>query len=163
MYHGWLIVTGVFVAQLFTLGFFTYAFGLLVVPVQAEFGASRSEVMASMTGAGIVGLFIAPIVGTLVDRWSVRGLMIIGSLVFTAALLLLSLSRSVVDFVLVFALLISVANMLLGPVTCSAVVSRWFTTSRGKALGVAAIGASVGGMLVPMLLQHSASCCFRSC
>jgi MFS family permease len=34
------------------------------------------------------------------------------------------------------------------------VVSRWFTTSRGKALGVAAIGASVGGMLVPMLLQH---------
>ena len=34
----------------------------------------------------------------------------------------------------------------------SAAVSRWFTASRGKALGIASMGTSLGGVIVPALL-----------
>jgi MFS family permease len=36
----------------------------------------------------------------------------------------------------------------------SAAVSRWFTENRGKALGVAATGTSVGGVLIPGLVTY---------
>jgi predicted MFS family arabinose efflux permease len=46
----------------------------------------------------------------------------------------------------------ALANALAGAMISSAVVSRWFTENRGKALGVAATGTSVGGVLIPGLI-----------
>ena len=79
MYYGWLIVAGAFIAQFFVTGFFTYGFPLMVIPVEAEFGVSRTEVMYGITWATGLGLLISPLVGTLADKWSIRGLMAIGA------------------------------------------------------------------------------------
>lgn len=154
MYYGWIIVAAVFLGQFFATGFYSYGFGLLVIPMQEEFAASRTEIMYGITGAMIAGLVWAPIAGMLVDKWSVRGLMSIGAAVFGVGLVLLSRSESIVEFSILFSIFISVAMMLLGPITGSAVVSRWFTSSRGKALGIAAIGTSVGGLVVPALMEY---------
>lgn len=154
MFYGWVIVAGAFISQLFMTGFLTYSFGLLVVPIQTEFGASRAELMYGMTGSTICGLFFAPVLGALVDRWSVRALMSIGAIVFASGLMLLSISQNVYQFAVIFAVSMSVGSLLLGPLTCSTVVSRWFTTSRGKALGIAAIGTSIGGMVVPSAFEY---------
>lgn len=154
MFYGWVIVAGAFISQFFMTGFFTYSFGLLVVPIQTEFGASRAELMFGMTGSTICGLFFAPVLGALVDKWSVRGLMSIGAVVFASGLLLLSISQNIYQFAAIFAVSMSVGSLLLGPLTCSTVVSRWFTTSRGKALGIAAIGTSIGGMVVPSAFEY---------
>jgi hypothetical protein len=45
MYYGWFVVSGALLAQLTVVGFFTYVFSLLVLPLQVSFEASRSEVM----------------------------------------------------------------------------------------------------------------------
>ena len=152
MFYGWWIVASVFVAQFFVVGFFSYAFPLIVVPVKESFGATTVEINMAMTTSAVAGIVLPPIVGPLVDRWSARKLMIIGALMFSSSLMLLSFSQSIAQFVLIFAVIFAPANTLLGPVTGSALVSRWFAASRGKALGVAATGTSVGGVILPFLV-----------
>ena len=154
MYYGWYIVAGVFLSQLFQAGFFIYSFSLLVLPIQTSFDASRAEVMLSMSGATIMGLIASPFVGRMVDRYPARWLLSSGAMIYAIGLLLLSGAQTVTQFAILFSLFICIGNLLLGPLTASATVSRWFTESRGKALGVAAVGTSVGGVLIPALIAY---------
>jgi MFS family permease len=149
MFKGWWIVGTHFSAQLFATGFFQYSFLLLVEPVINEFSTDATTVNYLPAAAGLLGLVIAPIAGPLVDRWSAKGLMIIGTISLVLGLVGLSLCQTILQFVVVGAVFISLAMNLVGPMTGSAVVSRWFTARRGRALGIAAIGTSVGGMLMP--------------
>lgn len=153
MFYGWWIVGSVFIVQLFMVGFYTYGYPLIIVPVKEEFGASDKQVNLIMTVGTVVGLVAPPLIGPLVDRWSARGLMILGTLSLIVALLTLSLTQGIHQFILAFALLIGGANVLLGPMTVSTVVSRWFTTSRGRALGIASTGTSIGGIALPRLID----------
>ena len=151
MFYGWWIVASVFIAQLFMVGFITYAFPLIIVSVREDFGATATEINMAMTASAMVGIFLPPLVGPLVDRWSARWLMVLGAITLASSLVFLSLTQGVIQFVVVFALFMATANTLLGPITGSALVSRWFTTSRGKALGFAATGTSLGGVILPFL------------
>ena len=154
MYYGWLIVAGAFIAQFFVTGFFTYGFPLMVMPVEAEFGVSRTEVMYGITWSTGLGLLVSPLVGMLADKWSIRGLMVTGAAAFGVGLILLSKSENILQFSLLFAVFICLATSLLGPLTGSTVVARWFSVSRGRALGVAAVGSSLGGMVIPYLVDR---------
>lgn len=153
MFYGWWIVASVFTAQLFMVGFYTYGYPLIIVPVKEDFGASDKQVNLIMTFGTIVGLVAPPLIGPLVDRWSARGLMLLGTLFLITALGTLSVTQDIYQFVAAFALLVGAANVLLGPMTGSTVVSRWFTTSRGRALGIAATGTSIGGIALPRLID----------
>ena len=153
MFYGWWIVASVFVAQFFMVGFFTYTFPLIVVSVKESFGATATEINLAMTVSTLAGVILPPLVGPLVDRWSARKLMMIGAVMLSSALWLLSLAENIWAFVVLFAVFLAPANTLLGPVTGPAVVSRWFMASRGKALGVAATGTSVGGIILPFLVS----------
>ncbi len=153
MYYGWLIVAGAFIAQFFVTGFFSYGFPLMVVPVQLEFDVTRTEVMYGITWATALGLVVAPLIGMLADKWSIKKLMAIGAVTLGLGLILLSRSQTITQFSLLFALFICLSNNLLGPLTGSTVVSRWFSTSRGKALGIAAVGTSLGGLVIPYMVD----------
>lgn len=157
MYYGWLIVAGAFIAQFFITGFFSYGFPLMVIPVEAEFGVSRTEVMYGITWSTGLGLLVSPLVGMLADKWSIRGLMVTGAAAFGVGLILLSKSENILQFSVLFAVFICLANSLLGPLTGSTVVARWFSESRGRALGIAAVGTSLGGMVIPYLVDRGIS------
>ncbi len=152
MFYGWRVVAGAFTAQLFSVGFFTYAVSMLVVPVREEFGVSLEQVMYSLTAAMFLGLVIQPLAGIMVDRISVRAMMIAGTAIFGLGLLATSYSTSIGQYILFFAVTMSLVTALNGPLCTSAVISRWFTASRGKALGIAAMGTSLGGVALPALI-----------
>ena len=154
MFYGWWIVASVFTAQMFMVGFVQYTFPFVLVAVKDEFAASTTEANLAMTLSGAAGLVLSPLLGPLADRWSARGLMIIGTVLLVSSLGLLSMTGSILHFVAVFALTISAANIMLGPITGQALVSRWFTAQRGKALGIAAVGTSVGGLFLPWLVSQ---------
>lgn len=154
MYYGWRIVGGAFIAQLMVVGFFTYALSLLIEPVRQDFGVSLEQVMYSLTAATLLGLFLQPAGGILVDRFSVRTVMAVGAVLYAAGLFALARASSISQYILLFALTMSVSNSLVGTIASSAVISRWFTASRGRALGVAALGTSVGGIVIPVLISH---------
>ena len=71
MFYGWYIVAAVFTSQLFITGFMTYSFGLLVLPLQETFGASRAEVNLAMSAVTLSGLVLSPLFGALVALMAV--------------------------------------------------------------------------------------------
>ncbi len=154
MFYGWRIVGGGFLSQAFVIGFFTYAVSLLTQPVQESFGVGVEMVMYSLTCGTFIGLFTMPIVGILLDKLSVRILFAAGIVLFALGLWVLGQSTTIIQYIVVFGITMALANALAGSMISSAVVSRWFTENRGKALGVAATGTSVGGVLIPGLITY---------
>lgn len=154
----WPVVVGALLAQLFTTGFYSYSFSFLVLPLQEGLDATRAEVMYAMTASTLAAFVLAPAFGALVDRHSPRLLMSIATLVYASGLALLSWSPGIEVFIVVFALTMAVANNLLGILLINPMLSRCFTATRGRALGIAALGASFGGFLVPpaflYLIEH---------
>ena len=153
MFRGWWIVVTVFMAQLFMVGFFSYGYPLLAVAVEAEFDCGMQQLSWAMIGPTMLGLALPLVIGPLVDRWSVRGLMLIGVAALCMGLLAVAWAPNVLAFVIAMSILLGSANNLLGPIVGSAVVARWFTASRGRALGIAAMGTSIGGIFMPQLLE----------
>ncbi len=154
MYYGWRIVGGTFIAQLFVVGFYSYAISLLTPHLQAEFDVSLEQVMYGMTIGTLAGLVLSPVAGALVDRLSVRLLMAVGSGLFGGGILLMARSETIIQYVWVFGITMALANCFANTIPSLAVVSRWFAANRGRALGVAAIGTSVGGVLLPALVEY---------
>ena len=152
MFCGWRIVGGGFLSQAFVFGFFTYAVSLLTQPVRETFDVGVEMVMYSLTCGTFVGLFTMPIVGVLLDKLSVRKLFAAGIVLFALGLWLLGQTTTIIQYIVIFGTTMALANALAGSMISSAVVSRWFTENRGKALGVAATGTSVGGVLIPGLI-----------
>jgi len=152
VFFGWRVVAGSFVSMMLVVGFFTYSFTLLVTPLREEFGASLEQVMLSLSIGTFMGLLTNPVAGVLIDRYSIRLLMTTGCLFVAAGLWAMSSATSMLMFYLTYGLTFSIGNGLAGAMPSGAVVSRWFVSNRGKALGISTIGTSVGGMVLPVLL-----------
>ena len=153
MFYGWRIVAVAMLALGLSNGVASYSYGLLVLPMGNEFGASRMEMMWGMTAGALASVLISPLAGSLMDKRSARMLFSVGALCLAGALVLLSILRNVWEFVLVFGSVMAVSSTLLGPLGANTLVTRWFSRHRGRALGIAAIGTSLGGLLVPLLFQ----------
>jgi MFS family permease len=153
MYHGWRIVAVAMLALGLSNGITSYSYGLLVLPIGSEFNASRGDMMLGMTAGSLGAILFSPKLGTLIDKQSARLLFSGAALLLGLALALISVAQNVWQFVAVFGLLTPIAATLLGPLGTNTVIARWFTRQRGRALGILAMGTSIGGLLVPLLLQ----------
>ncbi|MFK7734100.1 MAG: MFS transporter, partial [Pseudomonadales bacterium] len=152
MFFGWYIVAGSFFAQLLVIGFFTYSVSLLVSPIQLEFGVGLEEVMYSLTLGTLFGLVAMPAGGILIDRVSTRWVMSAGAVIFALAMFGISRAENITQYCVMFGLSMSLANAMCGSQSASTTIARWFSASRGRALGISALGTSVGGVAIPLLL-----------
>jgi MFS family permease len=153
MFHGWNVVAVCMLVFGLANGITAYSYGVLVFPMGAEFGAGRGELMLGMTVSSFVSILCAPLLGNLIDKGQAKLLFSGAALLLGLELLLISFASSVWVFVAIFALTTPVVGSLLGPVGTNTVVARWFSRQRARALGILAMGTSIGGLLVPLLLQ----------
>lgn len=152
MFYGWYVVAGTFVSQLAVVGFFSYSISLLTPLIREEFGVSLEQVMYSLTAGIFTGMILQPLAGVMLDRYPVRWIMAAGTLMFAAGLWALANSSSIAQYIVTFGLTMAAANAFAGIPPSQVSISRWFTSSRGKALGISAVGTSVGGIVVPGLV-----------
>jgi MFS family permease len=87
------------------------------------------------------------------DRVSLRILMIVGGLLLGAGYASVSLAANFNQVLLIFGVFIAPANVLIGPVATTVLLSRWFAKRRGRALGIAIAGISAGSFVFPMIIQ----------
>jgi sugar phosphate permease len=121
-----------------------------------EFGWSRGDLkLRDLLQLGLSGL-MAPFVGGLADRMSVKKLMMAGLALLSACLVGYSQMQSLTHLYLVnvgIALVLALAGLVLNVL----IVSRWFVTKRGTALGITLVGTSLGGIILPDWVR----CSFR--
>ncbi len=149
---GWRQV-GVCFMLLAAAGMIASTYSLVAVPLAKEFELSRAAVMTTMTVLSATCAVLAPLLGNLMDRVSVRKLMVFGGLCLGAGYAAMSLATSFTQILIIFAVLVAPANVLLGPVAATVLLSRWFAGRRGRAVGIAIAGVAAGGMVFPIIIQ----------
>jgi len=151
MPYKWRIVAFTMLMQAVSYGILAYSFALFVVPWLATFEADRTGVMVTIFSLQIVLGLISPFVGRLFDQYPSVWLVVTGGLVLATGLALVSLTTALWQITALYATLLPVAITLTGPVAAQTIITRWFHERRGMAIGISAIGTSIGGFLVPML------------
>ena len=154
-YYGWLVLAASACSEMLVIGASSYAAGLFVLPLQAEFGLSRANASSSVLILFLGGIFVSPFAGRILDRYPIRMVMCLGAAAFAGALAFIATSSSL--WMMILALLVPAATgyMVLGPMNTATLASRWFFRRRGLALGIAAIATSGGGFVVVPLLSKA--------
>jgi MFS family permease len=148
LFYGWWIVIIGCVLDAVKGGTYNTGFTLYFLPVLNEMRLSRAATSLPFSLAKLESALEGPIVGYLIDRFDVRVMLILGTLLAGVGFILLSFTQSYLLFLLVF----------IGPVTTGfqigfnhatlAAVNHWFRRKRGLAMAIVQTGQSIGGVVI---------------
>src|SRR2546426_7428209 len=148
-FYGWFIVAILFFISIIDGGF-TYIFSAFLKPLSQEFGWTRAETAGAFSLYLLAAGLVLPLWGWLADHGGVRLVFLLSTLIDGLALFLLSSVRSLTAFYALY-LFLGVGLGGIGPMTVGKVISQWFVAKRGRAMGIALVGAGSGGLiLVPL-------------
>lgn len=133
----------------------TYAVFLL--PLEREFGWSRSELTGVYSVYLLVNGFTAPLVGLAFDRLGPRWVFGAGVACLGAAFFLASRLVSLWQFYLLIGALVGIGVSLNGMVPGSALLARWYRARLSTAIGIAFSAVGVGTLLFVPLAQYLVS------
>ena len=149
----WKILVAALVAQLYSVGMTFSIFGVVIEPIALDFGSSMAAVaLGNGILQAVMGL-ASPFVGPVLDRRSIRSVMLVGALLLAAGLLLLT---RVPELWQVGAMLpwVGLGATLIGPLPASALITKVFGDRRGRALGISATGTTVASLSIPPLAAY---------
>ena len=130
----------------------TYAVFLL--PLERDFGWSRSELTSVYSIYLLVNGLTAPLVGLLFDRLGPRWVYGVGMASLGAAMLLAAGLSQLWQFYLFIGLLVGIGVSLNGMVPASALLARWYRERLSTAIGIAYSAFGVGTVLFVPLVQY---------
>jgi MFS family permease len=154
--YGWVIVAALGVTETVSYGALTYAFAVLLGPMQQATGWST----AAITGAYSLALLVSGVaglrIGRLLDHRSPRLLMTAGSALAAALMLAWSRVGSLLELYLVFAGLgVAMALVLYEP--AFVVITKWFRVRRNAALTTLTLIAALASFIFSPLTDQLVS------
>lgn len=121
------------IAQNVATGLTFGSIGLLIEPLSQQLQGSRSAISLSISLVILMMGLLGPLVGRLVDRWSLRGTMLIGAALGALGFYLASRVASTNSFLASYGLLVGVSFALVGVLPSNKIVTLWFPHSVGRA------------------------------
>lgn len=152
VYYGWVIVAVAFLVGITQAGVFQNILSIFMIPMEAEFGWSRSLITGAIAVGSLAGGFAGPVLGPLIDRHGPRMMAFYGITLLSVGLIALAWLSSLWQLYLFFGLGRMIAAGLLNLVIAVS-VSNWFIKRRGRAMGMAQLGSRVGLAVLPPLVQ----------
>ena len=147
-YYGWVIVSVLFMVEFVTYSTTGSIITLFFPSMMEELGWSLTEMTGAVTAAGIAGMFAAPIVGPLLDRYGARPVLAGGAITAGIALLLLGRVQELWQYWMLFGAVGALGMGELGRLSTPVVITKWFVRMRGRALAIATSGNMIGGMIM---------------
>src|SRR5438309_2973160 len=149
IFYGWWVV-GAFAVTTFISTGIRHAVGPFLKPIVGDLGLDRASFsLVIAVSLFLYGVFM-PIAGMLLDRFSVRVVGSVGTVVLVISLVLTAMVRDFWEFAAVYGVLVPLGLAGTGPVIASGVVARWFSKRRGTALSVLGSASMTGmSLLVP--------------
>ncbi|MGE3857292.1 MAG: MFS transporter [Dehalococcoidia bacterium] len=151
IYRGWWIVATCFLSQHFATSAGGWVFGILIAPMGAELGWSRTEIVTAITVATLLGGFLAAMFGPTVDRYGPRVLMTVSLLAGGVALMLLAGVQTKWQYYAIWSLygVATLGFSLLGPVVA---LANWFVRRRALAFMFFTAGSATAGIALAPLM-----------
>ena len=151
-FYGWVVLACLCCAGFARQGPAVATLSIFVEPLTREFGWSRTALSGAVSLGGVLAAVSSPLIGPLLDRHGARLTLCIAVLVTGIALMLLSLTQSL----LVFYLLFCIARMnWAGPFDLGIYggVSNWFVARRAFATSIATVAQMAGLVAMPLIAQ----------
>ncbi|MCP4751987.1 MAG: MFS transporter [Proteobacteria bacterium] len=151
VFYGWYMVAAGALLIAFS-SVISYGFTAFMNPIATTFGWSYAQISFAMSLRGLETGALNPLVGVAVDRWPARNLVLSGIVIFALGLFCLS---QVVNLAMFYAgfLIMGLGVSLFAHMVPPTMVARWFRRDIGKASGILALGAGLGGLLIPLLVK----------
>ena len=128
-----------------------FSLPVLLQPITRDTGWSVAGVSGTMTIGFLAMAFASMIWGTLSDRIGPRPVVLTGSIVIAASLALASRATSLIEFQLLFGLLVGLATAaIFAPMM--ACVTGWFDTHRSLAVSLVSAGMGMAPMTMSPLV-----------
>ena len=146
LHYAWLIVIVTFVTLITTAGFRATP-GVLIVPLQEEFGWSRATISLGISiGLLIYGL-MAPFSAALMDRFGVRRVMLVALATIATGASLTTVMTAAWQFCLLWGVVVGGATGAVAIPLAATVANRWFSTRRGLVTGILTASNASGQMV----------------
>ncbi len=115
-----------------------------------EFSGSRLDVSIGITLVNVVSAILAPFLGRALDTYPIKYIIVAGILAMSTGFVLLSFIQTRWQLYAVLATLIAIGVASMGGLSTAKLVTNWFSKKRGTALGVATMGISLSGVVMPV-------------
>jgi MFS family permease len=161
VHPAWVVAAGGFLCLLFAAGFRATP-GVLLVPLQDEFGWSRATIAGAVSVNLVLFGLAGPFAAALTQRFGLRR-------VVPLAMGLIALGSALTVFMtqpwqlyLCWGLLVGCGTGAVAPVLAATIANRWFVKRRGLVLGLLTAGSSTGQLLfLPFLAALAGSTQWR--
>jgi MFS family permease len=152
LYYGWVVVA-VVAADGFSASTESFpVLGIFLKPITDDLNWSRAAFTAPLSIGGLLGGFLALLLGPLVDRYGSRWALSIAFALLGLSFILMSLMGSLWHY---YAIQIVARSMNTGvlAVAAAVIIPNWFIVKRGKALSIGAMGFPLGAAVMPLYVQ----------
>jgi MFS family permease len=150
IYRGWAIAGVCALSIGAVLGTAQFAFSLFILPLEEEFGWSRTQVNGALT-FGVISSLLSPAIGNLMDRVGARWTMA-GSIGIVAIGFLLRSQMTELWHFYLFSALIFVGLPGTTMLPAGRLVNIWFPRIRGRMMGIVTAGNNFGSMIaIPII------------
>jgi MFS family permease len=151
IFYGWYIVGVGFLANVASSFALASTLSIFLKPLTTELGISRGVFSLLRSGEGIIGACLAPLVGTLVDRYGGRWLMVIGATIAGLGFLFLGSVENFGQFAAIRLTLVTFGDVAMGYMVVNVVVAQWFVRQRGRAFAFTSMGVGFAKVCMPIL------------
>ncbi|MCX8023238.1 MAG: MFS transporter [Syntrophorhabdaceae bacterium] len=152
-FYGWIIVALGLISMSFWTGIRS-SFSVFYVALLDEFGWSRGGAAGVQSISFLVYLGVSPLIGTLIDRFGPKKVIIPGIFILSFGLFLSSSIGSLAQFYLFYGIVVAIGVSFISIVAYSPILAQWFERRRGFAVGFAVSGMGLGTFLLVPLAQY---------
>src|SRR3954471_15314505 len=156
VHYAW-VVAGAGFAALLSSAAFRAVPGVLMVPLQDEFGWSRATISAAVSINLVVFGLSGPFSAALVERVGLRKVVTVALAMIAAAAALTTKATEPWQLYLLWGLVAGAATGSVAPVLAAMIATRWFAARRGLVTGLLTAANSTGQLIFLPLMSHLAT------
>ena len=153
LHYAWIIAAVTFLVLLVTAGIRATP-GVLMVPLESEFGWTSAAISAAIAiNLALFGL-IGPFAASLMDRWGLRRIMLCALALLAVSVALTAFMRTQWQLTLLWGVCVGSGTGVTSIVLAAVIANRWFERHRGLVLGFLTAANATGQLLfLPVLAR----------
>lgn len=149
LYYGYYIVGGALLAQLISTGAQNSVAGAFMSPMTKDLDWTRAEYTYGLTVSRFVAAFAGIFIGVWVDKYGGRRLMFAGAILLSLTTFMSGSVTAIWQWVIIRGVVLTLGASMVGNLVVNVTVSKWWVEKRGRMIGFAAMGVSLGGVVFP--------------
>src|SRR6476659_8533040 len=154
LHYAWVVAIVTFVVLLVTAGIRATP-GVLMVPLEAEFGWNRAVISGAVAiNIALFGL-IGPFAALVMDRWGLRRVILLALGLLSISVASSTLMHTRWQLTLLWGVLVGSGTGVTSMVLAAVIATRWFEERRGLVMGALSAANATGQLVfLPLLARY---------